>query len=142
MRILRAAGVAGVLQRRRDKARRGKPSPQLRGPGLTGTPTPPQWAYIAGLFDGEGSLVSVASGAGGHARFHVSIVQKNPAPLLWLRSALGAGGIHFANGTHRYYLQGQRAVFDFLLGVRRHLVVKRPKAEAARLPSGRTTIGR
>lgn len=143
-RILRDAGVAGTLQRRASFARRGRPSlPHLRGPGLGSHPSGAQWAYIAGFFDGEGSidvrkaadagsaLAGAAPSCGHHVRFRVSVVQKNSAPLAWFREQLGAGAIHVANGTHRYQLQSQRAVFEFLLGVHRFLVVKRAKAEAA-----------
>jgi hypothetical protein len=132
--LLREAGVLGTLQRRRDQARRGRPSPaHLRAPGLGGHPTDQQWAYISGLLDGEGSIV--ARGAptvpGGHVRYVLSIVQKDPTPLAWIRDTVGAGAIHFAGGTHRYQVPSQRAVFEFLLGVEHHLVLKRQKAEAA-----------
>lgn len=143
-RILRAAGVDGTLRRRRDEARRGRPSPaHVLQTGIGGCPTGTQWAYIAGLFDGEGSIVArdapasvgvpVSSPAvrGGHTRYRVSLVQKDPTPLTWIREVVGTGDIYFANGTHRYQLQGQRAVFEFLQGIERHLVVKHTKARAA-----------
>jgi hypothetical protein len=131
-RILREAGVLGILRRRGDAARRGQPSPaHLRSQGLQGCPTDPQWAYIAGLLDGEGSIVSLGHVAHGHRRFIVSAVQKDPTPLVWLRAQVGAGAIHFANGTYRYQLRGQQAVFEFLMAVERYLVVQRSRADMA-----------
>ncbi len=162
-RILREAGVLGTLQRRRDAARRGKPSPaHLRNVQLACPPTADEWPSIAGLFDGEGSVVAYENaslgnasltpevadardGAGGgadraveanrntsgHRRYRVSIVQKDVTPLVQVKQVLGVGCIYFANGTHRYQLAGQRAVFDFLCGVLPYLIVKREGAEAA-----------
>lgn len=166
-RILREAGVLGTLQRRRDAARRGKPSPaHLRNVAQVCPPEADEWLYIAGLFDGEGSVVArsgspatspvrekaatatatTAMGTavktlvetveameveGTHRRYRVSIVQKDVTPLQLIQQQLGVGHIHFANGTHRYEVTGQRAVFAFLRGVLPYLIVKRETAAAA-----------
>ena len=138
-RILRTAGVLGELQRRRDAAKRGQPSPaHLTQQGIAGSLDDPHWAYVAGFFDGDGTLVrrgathaADGSTAKGHCRYLLCIIQKDPTPLKWLRGTLGVGRIHFANGTHRYEIASQRAVFEILCALAPHLFVKRTAAQQA-----------
>jgi hypothetical protein len=138
-RILRTAGVLGELQRRRDAAKRGQPSPaHLAKHDLAGSLDGPHWAYVAGFFDGDGTLVrrgathsSDGPAAKGHCRYLLCIIQKDPTPLKWLRGTLGVGRIHFANGTHRYEIASQRAVFEILCALAPHLFVKRTAAQQA-----------
>lgn len=138
-RILRAEGVLGELQRRRDVAKRGRPSPAHVGKqGLAGSLDGPHWAYVAGLFDGDGTLVrrgttrhDERTTARGHCRYLLCIIQKDSTPLEWLRRTLGVGRIHFANGTHRYEITSQRAVFEILCTLAPHLFVKRAAAQQA-----------
>ena len=74
-----------------------------------------QWAYIAGIFDGEGCLT--ASNRSQNLR--VCISQKETSLLCWLCDTIGAGKISLARNkaNNQYRINVQRQVFDFLVGV-------------------------
>lgn len=132
--LLRDTGVLGTLQRRRDAARRGRPSPpRLEGPDLTCSAEDPAWAYIAGLFDGEGSIAARGLATATHRRYTIIIGQKDVTPLAWIQRTVGAGYIYRGTaGVHRYHLASQRAVYAFLHAVLPYLIVKGETALAAR----------
>ena len=129
--VLKEAGVLGELHKRAWLAKRGRGLRVLvnRGAGIGGTLTDTDWAYIAGVFDGEGSLTLEQT------VYRVTIAQKVDSGLLhWLRATLGAGFISSSlGGTNKdvgaYRIVEQRAVFEFLLGVQPYVIVKRARVE-------------
>ena len=60
-----------------------------------------EWAYIAGLFEGEGCAGNYNSGRQKNGkqrkRIQVSISQKNPMVLKWLKKILGYGRLRVKN---------------------------------------------
>lgn len=109
----------------------GRGSRRLRAGGLKCSLDHEEWPYIAGMFDGEGSVVQVGASTSSGRRYALTIAQKDPTPLHRILGLVGIGAIHFANGTFRYHLTGQRAVFQFLTAMQPYLVVKLDKARTA-----------
>jgi hypothetical protein len=90
---------------------------------------PEQWAYIAGIFDGEGSLTSTRG-----EYYRVDIYQKNTNRLLlWLHQTLGAGSIasNQTVGVEVFRLLQAKQVYEFLTGILPYTIVKREKVIAA-----------
>jgi hypothetical protein len=84
------------------------------------------WRYIAGFFDGEGSVTVNASG------YRISIPQTNRLVLESIRRVAGAGYVvHVTKRqTHwreswTYFISRQQSVYDFLCRVEPYLIVKR-----------------
>lgn len=131
--VLREAEVLGELHRRASQAKRGKPQGTYvsQSSGLPKSPSPIEWAYIAGVFDGEGSLTTDNKDA---RNYRVSVVQKDHTLLYWIRQTVGAGYVQLVNGgkdTGTYRLQRQRQVFEFLLAIHPYLIVKKDKTREA-----------
>lgn len=95
-------------------------------PNMFGSVAPEEWAYIAGMFDGDGCLNRAPSG-----HFRVEIAQNGTELHEWLLHTLGVGAMREANGyayQHNHYhyrIDAQIEVYRFLCGVLPYLVVKR-----------------
>lgn len=131
-RILNEAGVdIGDLSfRAAVAAKTGKPNRVLadRSTGIGRKPSSEEWAYIAGIFDGEGSLTY----NGSSRQPRVSISQNRDSGLHeWLLDTLGAGGISEIRGRNvaEFRLFTVRSVYEFLVGIMPYVVVKRDKVE-------------
>ncbi len=87
------------------------------------------WAYIAGFFDGEGSITNNGKG------FRITIAQTNQEVLEKIRDFVGAGYV-IAVAKRRehwkdswvYYISSQQDILRFLLGIFMFLVVKKKLA--------------
>lgn len=90
------------------------------------------WAYVAGFFDGEGSVGMHSKPTDGYQsyRLFVQIAQKSTGVLHQIQAFLAAQGIgagtfvHRPSRTHQLTLTGDSA-FNFLSGVLPYLVVKK-----------------
>ena len=104
-------------------------------------PTPTEWAYAAGIVDGEGS-VSVArkvqkSGRTSYGVIVMVAMTAEEVPL-WMQSRFGGGlRVHDRSKRHptwkpmyRWYLSGKPAS-DFLSGIIPYLVIKQARARLA-----------
>lgn len=88
------------------------------------------WRYIAGFFDGEGSITHNDKG------FRVTVAQTNFEVLEQIRKFVGFGFIikptkrkaHWKD-SWVYYIARQKNIYSFLQSVSRYLVVKRLLAE-------------
>jgi hypothetical protein len=95
-------------------------------------------AYVAGFFDGEGSVSIVelrrARGEAPHGgrirlRLYVSLSQKDPSVLEWIRAEVLDGGGYINRGRDIAYLSMSDAVAErFLQSVLPYLRVKREQA--------------
>jgi len=95
-------------------------------------------AYIAGFFDGEGSIV-ITTGKGGRLVMNVVIVQTDRDILEWIRASLGCGGGIYSRS--RAGSLGKKEAFalqwcglsakNVLLQLLPYLRVKKGKAEIA-----------
>jgi hypothetical protein len=85
------------------------------------TCSPIEAAYIAGFFDGEGSIARRDG--------RISITQKDPAPLYWIQKKLGCGSVLKRSGdSYRYGLSGKKRTYQFLMLILPYLIVKRQRA--------------
>lgn len=99
--------------------------------GLGRKPSKEEWAYIAGIFDGEGSL-SVQYHTDGQrmSGYYANIAQQGRTLHEWIQTTLGDGHIH-KGGTGKikqmfnFRLCAQRKVLEFLDGVLPYLIVKK-----------------
>jgi hypothetical protein len=131
--VLQAAGVHkgqwSPSQHKQWAQKIGRPLRGLvhRGAGIVKQSTPVQWAYIAGIFDGEGCLTKEKT------VYRVGIAQKDLRLLVWLKETLGVGTVHTHKDGHcsAWRLSQTREVYDFLWHVFPYLIVKRAKALAA-----------
>jgi hypothetical protein len=103
--------------------------------GLSGSPTAEQWAYIAGIFDGEGSL-TYHNTQNAVSNRRVDIAQKDVTLLYWLESVLGGGVVRRrkeqdSHGADDFRIVRQRQVYEFLMGVLPYVIVKREKVVVA-----------
>ena len=84
------------------------------------------WPYIAGFFDGEGSLTHNGRG------FRISIPQTNEEVLLSIKKFIGYGNIiyiakrksHWSDGWS-YYIARQTEVYDFVKKIKPFVIVKK-----------------
>lgn len=107
--------------------------------------SPTEAAYIAGFFDGEGSINITNKG-----QVRVVMSQKKPEVLYWIRDTLGGGTVRQltkrgeAYECWRYGVYSIRQVCSFLDMVLPYVVVKRREVMRARelmkIP-GRQRIG-
>lgn len=140
MAILKEAGINAIAIS--NLRRTNKPIRKLLKGGLPKTPTELEWAYIAGIFDGEGCL-SFEYNNSLMQNYRVGISQKYIRLLEWIQEKLGVGAIatrNRENGNHCsvFTLCAQRQVFEFLKAVLPCLIVKLEKAkEAIRLLQNR-----
>lgn len=97
-------------------------------------------AYIAGFFDGEGCLVSSIDK--GRGRLRISISQKNPEVIFWLRETLGYGNAFryerktkkfkgSAGYIHHYRIHSYSEMKEFLELIKPHVREKREQVELA-----------
>ena len=84
------------------------------------------WEYIAGFFDGEGSLVF------SDGRWRVSIPQTNEDVLVQIRSFAKCGNLLKARKRQShwkdswvYYIVSQKDAYRFLINIKPFLIVKR-----------------
>lgn len=88
------------------------------------------WEYIAGFFDGEGTISRNASG------FRISMPQTNEEVLEKIRDFSGLGNIckvtkrksHWKD-SWTYYISKQGSVLIFLKGISPHLILKKNLAD-------------
>jgi hypothetical protein len=85
-------------------------------------------AYLAGFFDGEGS-VSMALQGGKYLRIEVSCSQ-NTATVLWMFVRGFRGNIYEGNRCYQWKIYGNEAT-KFLRSIIPYLIVKRLDAEEA-----------
>ena len=89
-----------------------------------------QWAYIAGIFDGEGCLRQDNK----WGNWRVTITQKGDALHEWLLSVLGVGTItekYGHAGCKDFRISAQKEIYQFLLRVQPYCIVKREKVSQA-----------
>lgn len=100
------------------------------------------WMYIAGFFDGEGSLVHNGKG------FRISIAQANEVVLLEIKEFIGFGNIikvkkrqaHWKD-SWVYCIAKQENVLKFINNVKDHLIVKKNIVTSA-IPRLKVTLSR
>lgn len=85
-----------------------------------------EWKYIAGFFDGEGSLIYNGKG------FRITISQNNEDVLSSIKNFVGFGGIIYIpkrkahwNDSWSYYIAKQTEVHDFIKHIKPFVIVKR-----------------
>lgn len=130
--VLKENGVFGLGEQRRREARRG-PRPHLwtsaKRPEITDT----TWAYMAGLFDGEGTLSHEAPGPRQRLGWRVAIAQLASTGLCeWIRETLGCGSVTNHRGARinemgNWRSAAQLDVLFFLRGVEPYVRIKRTK---------------
>ena len=86
-----------------------------------------EWAYIAGVFDGEGNI----SFSNKNLNVRITIAQKEVKLLYWLKDILGCGIVNLAknNCNNSYRINTTKEVYDFLLNVISFLIVKKDQAQ-------------
>ena len=92
-----------------------------------------EWAYIAGIFDGEGNLHIDK-----YRNIRISIFQNGTDLHVWLYNVFGVGIIRKrpqrASSDKEQYvfiIQKQKEIYAFLIGVREFCIIKREKIEIA-----------
>ncbi len=100
------------------------------------------WQYIAGFFDGEGSLTHNGKG------FRITIPQNNEEVLKSIKSFVGCGNIIFIkkrkahwNDGWSYYIAKQSEVYDFVRKIKPFVIVKRGLINQS-IPLIREMVGR
>ena len=98
------------------------------------------WAYVAGFFDGEGSI-SISGSQVRSPRFVIQIAQKSRIVLDKIQTFLSTRGINsrvyartdaaHVNGMHNLYIGTADDVLKFLRNVRPYVIVKKQTAEDA-----------
>ncbi len=128
--LLIESAVMGIAVSREYERRRGTVNRVLQCrvqslPALTDT----QWAYIAGIFDGEGSLTREAN-RGLHYRVCISQLEGELLP--WIARTVGAGYVTrqrtaepLKRNQEQWRISKQRHVYQFLIGVWPYIIVKR-----------------
>lgn len=88
------------------------------------------WSYIAGFFDGEGSITHNGKG------FRITIAQTNMEVLDEIKFFVGAGNIISVTKRHPhwkdswvYNISTQKEIYKFLLNVLPFLIVKKALAQ-------------
>jgi len=94
---------------------------------------PTDLAYLAGVFDGEGSIF-IAYSRYGKKRFLYAMVDIASADKDWtfeLQRMIGMGGIHKWSGNRAYHwrLVNQNKILMFLKAIRPYLKFKSEKAD-------------
>lgn len=86
--------------------------------------------YIAGFFDGEGS-VGIYKGAHGHPQLRVQIGQRTDSVFILEMIKVGYGGhISYRDRSANWQIQG-RSAQRFLQDIVQHLILKKTQAELA-----------
>jgi len=92
-------------------------------------------AYLAGLFDGEGTI-GYYSFRGRHEAT-VMITNTDPRIMSWLMNHIGYGNVHSAKAAyhrrkhvvHHWRISNRPRVFDFLVAISPYLIIKKDQAE-------------
>lgn len=86
--------------------------------------TSEEWAYIAGLFDGEGCVYRRLRSGHSH---RIQISQSTPEVLEWVRNCLGYGKIYgpYARNQYTWTLGQRKLIGHFARGVLPYSIVKR-----------------
>ena len=104
--------------------------------GITKTISAERWAYIAGIFDGEGCLTK-DNRANGSFTYRLVISQNGRELHEWMVDVLGTGVIKWCRETsevhHQFVLYRQRAICDFLHGISKFCIVKKGTVDGALL---------
>lgn len=95
-----------------------------------------EFAYIAGVIDGEGTIGIYRQGARGHYQMKICISNSSWPLLEWIRERVGGALvlIHKATPKHREGWQlvvSQYQAAPLLLGCREYLQLKGPQADLA-----------
>jgi hypothetical protein len=98
-----------------------------------------EWAYIAGFFDGDGSLMVQLKNRrdtlrGWRIMFTLCFYQdtRHKKPLQWMQDMIGIGYIHDRNdGITEYRINGYRSVKQILTGLQPHVRFKKNQVEKA-----------
>ncbi len=105
-------------------------------------------AYVAGFFDGEGSISIKNTGKNTSYRLSISIGQRRPEPLFMIQSRWGGSigkreiGKREANNFSTLLMFSKQAV-SFIKDIYPYLVVKRKQAEIAiKFQEGKENTGR
>jgi hypothetical protein len=88
-----------------------------------------EWAYTAGIIDGEG-CIDTHGFKGGGVYLRIRVGQKDPKLIRWLQKRLGGRHYHTNRGHHQWIVSHKDAIM-VLEGVLPYLTVKRPQAMAA-----------
>ena len=100
------------------------------------SPTSEEWAYMAGLFDGEGT-VRTGTNKHGSTFYRAQIGNTNQEVLLWLTEISGVGKCrkHTQSENPRWKqayvwaLDGMDKLLYFLEGIRPYVIIKRGQVE-------------
>lgn len=92
-------------------------------------------AYIAGLFDGEGSIIAKKDTRRGNA-YRASVTNTNREVLVWICELLGYGRVYTHSQGHAVwkdsyvlFIMGLEHIKDFLDAIRPYVKVKRDALE-------------
>lgn len=113
-----------MRRRRNNQAKSKTPPPQYP------IPTTDQLAYMAGFFDGEGSIVTAVGQAGPYESDYlaVSVTNRHRGALEMFPEFFG-GRVAGAVDCCRWHLTGAAGIAGFLRSVLSHLLVQRTRAE-------------
>ncbi len=100
-------------------------------------------AYVAGFFDGEGSISIKNTSKHTSYRLSISIGQRRPEPLFMIQSRWGGSiGKREANNFSTLLMFSKQAI-SFIKDIYPYLVVKRKQAEIAiKFQAGKENTGR
>lgn len=106
--------------------------------------TETQRAYIAGFFDGEGSISISYQASNGKPYVQINVSQNRPAVLVWLHAVFGGSLVQekgmtvlpngepiSREGVYRWHIGGEQAPSVFLRLMRPFLRVKAQEADEA-----------
>ena len=99
--------------------------------------TEEEWAYIAGIFDGEGSIVKRRTVTSDSYAIH--IVQKERELLRWLQIRLGGGVYGDKQNCGRWATNRRENVVKISQGMLPYLIVKQEKVRTALIQLGEDT---
>jgi len=105
----------------------------------TKSPSSTDWAYIAGFFDGDGSLMAQVknrrdTSTGWRIMFTICLYQdtNHREPLQWMRDILGIGYVHDRNdGISELRINGYSQVMRVLQGVEPFVRFKKKQVDYA-----------
>jgi len=97
----------------------------------------PQWkvAYLAGLIDGEGSIIIPSAR---NLRVGLFIANTHKGVLEWILENFPCGNLrlvrrkqrrHYLEICYQIYIQGTRNVYQLLKGILPYLIIKKDRAE-------------
>jgi intein-encoded DNA endonuclease-like protein len=71
-------------------------------------------AYIAGFFDGEGCISGTLK-RNRNPRVRITVTQKNPGILFWIKKTLDMGNVHvYLNNSSRWIVNNKGDVREFI----------------------------